>query len=102
MISFKKKYFLIIETIKDLNLSNIKKHGKFEIIYRTLNKSDKINELLRFRKTCKLKKINFFVANDIKLAIKLNSDGVYIFASNRSLNYLNLKKNNKSYRFSSQ
>ena len=94
MISFKKKYFLIIETIKDLNLSNIKKHGKFEIIYRTLNKSDKINELLRFRKTCKLKKINFFVANNIKLAIKLNSDGVYISASNRSLNYLNLKKNN--------
>ena len=34
MFAFKKKYFLIIESIKDLNLRNIKKYNKFLIIYR--------------------------------------------------------------------
>ena len=29
-----KKYFLIIESIKDINLENIKKRNKFIIIYR--------------------------------------------------------------------
>ena len=38
MFAFKKKYFLIIESIKDLKLKNIKKNNKFIIIYRRNNK----------------------------------------------------------------
>ena len=40
MFILKKKYFLIIESIKDLDLKNIKKHNKFNIIYR--NKKNKL------------------------------------------------------------
>ena len=36
MFILKKKYFLIIESIKDINLKNIKKRNKFIIIYRNL------------------------------------------------------------------
>ena len=32
MFAFKKKYFLIIESIKDINLRNIKKHNKLSTI----------------------------------------------------------------------
>ena len=36
MFAFKKKYYLIIESIKDIDLRKIKKRGKFVIIYRYL------------------------------------------------------------------
>ena len=40
MFTLKKKYFCIIESIKDLNLENIKKRNKFTIIYRIKKKSE--------------------------------------------------------------
>ena len=73
MFAFKKKYFLIIESIKDLNLRNIKKYNKFLIIYRNTKTKENFNDLLKFRKQCKLKFADFYVANDRKLAVALNN-----------------------------
>ena len=94
MFILKKKYFLIIESIKDLDLKNIKKHNKFNIIYRNKKKNENIADLLIFRKSCKLKSIKFFVANDVKLSVLLNSDGIYLSAFNKSLKTLSLRKSN--------
>ena len=94
MFILKKKYFLIIENIKDFNLENIKIRNKFLIIYRNNKKIDKLDELLRFRQKCKLKAIKFFIANNIKLAIILKSDGIYISSFNKDLKFLNYKKTN--------
>ena len=46
---------------------------------------------------CKKKNINFFLSNNVKLAIKLDLDGAYIPAFNKSFshNSYNLKKNFK-------
>ena len=94
MFVLKKKYYLIIESIKNINLKNIKKRNKFIIIYRGKNNSEKKKDLFEFRKFCKLKSIDFFVANDKKLAVLLNSDGVYLSSYNKSFKALNLKKIN--------
>ncbi len=94
MFIHKNKYFLIIESIKDIDLENIKKRDKFSIIYRNKNNLEKISDLLNFRRFCKVKSIKFYVANDTKLAVLLNSDGLYISAFNRSLRSLSLKKSN--------
>ena len=94
MFILKKKYFLIIESIKDLDLKNIKKHNKFNIIYRNKKKGENIADLIIFRKSCKLKSIKFFVANDAKLSVLLNSDGIYLSAFNKSLKTLSLRKSN--------
>ena len=91
MFAFKKKYFLIIESIKDINLRNIKKYNKFIIIYRNQHKHENITDLKKFRKECKLKFIDFFVANDLKLSILLNSDGIYLSAYNKSFKALAFK-----------
>ena len=91
----KKKYFLIIQNIKDINLNNIKKNNKFIIILRNTKPNDSIDSLIKFRKKCKLKGIEFFVANNVKLAITLKSDGIYISAFNKGFNQLILKKLNK-------
>ena len=48
MFSFKNKYFLIIESIKDLNLRNIKLINKYIIIYRNKGKIENIEELIKF------------------------------------------------------
>ena len=96
MFAFKKKYFLIIESIKDLNLRNIKKHNKFNIIYRNFKKSENIDDIKKFRKQCKLKQINFFIANNSRLAIAIKADGLYVSAFNKDLKTLHYKKRNFS------
>ena len=88
----KNKYYLIIESIKDINLNNIKKRNKFAIIYRNKKKLDKKEELKRFRKKCKLRSIDFFIANNLNLAVCLNSDGIYLSSYNKSLKALSQKK----------
>ncbi len=95
MFAFKKKYFFIIESIKDINLSNLKNLDKFNIIYRYTNKHENLRDLILFRTYCKSKRINFYISNNIKLAIKLKSDGVYISAHNKSLHFKMLHKKYK-------
>ena len=94
MFAFKNKYFLIIESIKDIELRNINKYNKFIIIYRNKVTVDNINDLLKFRKTCKIKFIEFYVANDFKLSILLNSDGIYLSSYNKTFRSLNFKNSN--------
>ncbi len=94
MFILRKKYFLIIENIKDIDLRNIKKRNKFIIIYRNIKKADRKVDLIRFRNSCKSKHIRFYVANDLRLAVSLRSDGIYISANNKNLKVLNLKKIN--------
>ncbi len=95
MFIFKKKYFLIIQNIKDINLNNIKKNKKFIIVLRSNKIENNLDGLMRFRRQCKIKRITFFVANDIKLCIRLNSDGIYLSSYNKSFKPLHLKKLNK-------
>ena len=52
MFILKKKYYFIIESIKDIQLSNIKKTDKINIIYRNKSTEDDILELFNFRKIC--------------------------------------------------
>ncbi len=94
MFAFKKKYFLIIESIKDINIRNIKYSNKFLIIYRNRNYKEKIADLVQFRKQCRLKKVQFFVANDLRLSIFLKADGVYLSSYNKSYKPLFLKSLN--------
>tara|TARA_B100001564_G_C20619379_1_gene661550 strand:- start:473 stop:1045 length:573 start_codon:yes stop_codon:yes gene_type:complete len=94
MFTKKNKYFLLIENIKDIDLKNIKIRNKFSIIYRNVKKSDNFNDLLKFRRNCKLKAIKFYIANNYNLAVSLNSDGIYLSSYNKSLNSLIYRKAN--------
>ena len=64
------------------------------IIYR--NYSKKVNKLqiLKLKKFCQKKNKRFFLSNNIKLAIKLGLDGVYLPSFNKSFNHMSytLKK----------
>ena len=94
MFVFKKKYFLIIENINDINLSDIKRYNKSSNLNQRNNKNIiNFEDLLNFRKKCRLKLIKFFVANDLTLAVKLNADGIYLSSKNNDFKPLNIKKN---------
>ena len=83
--SLKKYYF-----IKSLDTKNIKKQDKETIIiYRnyTSSKND-INKILKLKKFFKKKGNKFFIANNIKLALKLRLDGAYIPSFNKKLSHL--------------
>ena len=67
MFAYKKKYFLIVENTKDIDLCNIKISEKFVIVYRNNHKKHNIPSLLIFRQLCKTKRIDFYVANDVNL-----------------------------------
>ena len=64
------------------------------LIYRDYQNPTNINELINLKKMCHKKNKFFFLSNNVKLAIKLDLDGAYISAFNKSFshNSYNLKK----------
>ena len=62
------------------------------IIYRNYNKKFDINKILSVKKFCKSNRRKFIIANNIKLAIKLDLDGVYLPSFNKSLKVNNYQK----------
>ena len=66
-----------------MELNNLEKN--INIIYRNYEKKVKIDELLKIKKFCRLTKRKFFLANNLKLALKLSLDGVYIPSFNNMM-----------------
>ena len=92
MAMIKRYYF-----INKFDTNNIDKQDKqTTIIYRNYS-SKKVDQILilKIKKYCKKKSIDFYLSNNVKLAIKLGLDGVYIPAFNNSLKHLaySYKKN---------
>ena len=88
-----RKYYFI----NKFDTNNIDKQDKqTTIIYRNYS-SKPIDQtlILRIKRYCKKKSIKFYLSNNIKLAIKLDLDGAYIPAFNKSLKHLaySYKKN---------
>ncbi len=90
-----RKYYFISK----FDTNNINKQDKLtNIIYRNYStKTLDENLILKLKRYCKKKSIKFYLSNDIKLAIKLNLDGVYIPSFNKSFKHLSYsyKKNFK-------
>ena len=90
-----KKYYFIDK----FDTNNINKQDKqTAIIFRNYS-SNLPNEqlIIKIRNYCRKKSLKIYLSNNIKLAIKLNLDGVYIPAFNKSFKHLtySLKKNFK-------
>ena len=64
------------------------------IVYRNYNNPNRETELTKIAKACKKKRYQLFVSNDIKLALKVRADGIYIPAFNKTKKFLNLANKN--------
>jgi thiamine-phosphate pyrophosphorylase len=92
-INMMRKYYFI----NKFDTNNIDKQDKqTTIIYRNYS-SKPVDQMLilKIKRYCKKKSIKFYLSNNIKLAIKLDLDGAYIPAFNKSLKHLaySYKKN---------
>jgi len=69
---------------------HIKKLNKnISIIYRNYNSTLNVNLLIKIRDFCKKNSRKIFLANNIKLALRLDLDGAYLPSFNKDLNHLN-------------
>ena len=86
------KYYCFIEKYQSELIDILPKNST--IIYRNYQNPSDLSTIIKLKKICKKKKLNFILSNNIKLAIKLNLDGAYIpsFNKNLSHNCFQLKK----------
>ena len=81
------KYYFI----NSFDTNNINKQDKHTIIiYRNyLSKKNNLDIIQKIKNYCKKKNLKFYLSNNVKLAIKLDLDGVYIPSFNSSFKHLN-------------
>ncbi len=80
--------YYFIDKLDFKELSEINK--KINIIFRDYNRQIDKNEILTIKQICKKKGFGLYLANNLKLAIKLNLNGVYLPAFNKNLNFKNI------------
>ena len=86
------KFFIFLDKYNNEILNN--NNTNVGIIYRNYNDKNRINELSKIAKWCKKNRKQLFVSNNIKLAIKVKANGVYIPSFNKKKRYLNLENKN--------
>ena len=87
-----KKYYFI-NKFDNTHLINLNKNISF--IWRNKDKETHLKTLTKLRDFCKENHRKFYISNDIKLAIKVKADGVYIPSTNKNLNFQLFKQKKK-------
>jgi thiamine-phosphate pyrophosphorylase len=64
------------------------------IIYRNYNTKKREKELVKIAKACRKSKNQLFVSNDIRLAMKVKAEGIYVPSFNKTKGFANLEKKN--------
>ena len=86
-------FFLFIDTYDEQYIRNLDK--KIAIIFRNYTIKPQRKLILKIKETCKKDKRKLFLSNNLKLALNLSLDGVYLPAFNKNLNTNNISKKNK-------
>ena len=84
------KFYIFLDQYKDEIFEN--NNTNMGVIYRNYNASKRETELIKIAKACKEKRYQLFVSNDIKLALKVRADGIYIPSFNKTKKFFNLEK----------
>jgi len=84
------RIYHFIEEFKENELINL--DSKISIIYRNYKKKLDISLIKKIKFFCRNSKRKFYLANEFKLALHLNLDGVYIPSFNKSFYSNNFSK----------
>ncbi|MBD1164283.1 thiamine phosphate synthase [Pelagibacterales bacterium SAG-MED13] len=87
-----KKYYFI-NKLEVSHLFNLDRDISF--IWRNKDKQTNLKTLIELRNFCKVNNRKFYISNDIKLAIKIKANGVYIPSTNRDLGIKSFKFDKK-------
>jgi thiamine-phosphate pyrophosphorylase len=84
-VNLPSKYYFI----NKLDTNNIDKLDKNTgIIFRNYTAKINLKSIISLKKFCKKKGYKFFLSNNVKLALNLNLDGVYIPSFNKNTDHL--------------
>ncbi|WP_075522210.1 thiamine phosphate synthase [Candidatus Pelagibacter communis] len=84
--------YSFIDSFDKKRINNLSKN--YGIIYRNYQKKINLKLLLEIKKFCRQNNKKLIIANDIRLAIRANIDGVYIPSFNKK-HYSHILKNKK-------
>jgi thiamine-phosphate pyrophosphorylase len=84
-INYSNKLFFFTKTLNDIIKKKFNKFRNLNIIYKPdINKLN-ISEFLKIKDFCKRKKIRIYYPDDLKIAIKLGVDGLFISSLNNKM-----------------
>jgi len=89
------RFFFFTDSLNETIINNIYKFKNIAIIYKS-NNPDTINnqKIINIKKFCIKNKILFFISDNIKLATKHNTNGLFISSSNKKIYNFNSQKKN--------
>ena len=74
--------------VNEFNLSELSKLSKnISIIYRNYNNDNHLDNIIKLKQFSKKSGNDIYISNNIKLAVKLGLNGVYIPSFNKKINY---------------
>lgn len=77
--------FFFASSLNYIIKENLRKFKNISIIYNADKNSLNINEFLKIKQFCKKEKIKIYFPDNIKLAIKLGADGLFISSKNNKI-----------------
>src|SRR6056300_741854 len=83
-------FFLFINNYNLNELSTLK--NNINLIYRNYEEKIDINSIKKIQAFCKKTNRKLFIANDFKVAFKLDLDGVYLPSFNQHLNIIGKRR----------
>jgi len=89
------KFYFFTDNLNEIITKNIKNFESLCIIYKQQNNIIDETKLTVLRNYCKINKIQFFVSDNYKLAIKYNCNGIFLSNKNKKILKLATKKNFK-------
>ena len=70
------------------------KNPNIGVIYRNYNDHNRLAELKKIAQACKKNRYQLFVSNDIKLALRVRANGIYIPSFNKTYKHINKENKN--------
>ena len=84
--------YYFIDNINSKTKLLIKKFKKISFIYLNSKTNNKIENLYKIKEFSKKNKIDLYIGNDFRLAIKIRAKGLYLTENNKTMNHCTNQK----------
>lgn len=84
-LNYTDKFFFFTNTLNDIIKTNFFKFQNLSIVYKIDNNNLNIDEFIKIKFFCKKKGIKIYFPDNLKMAIKLGANGLFISSSNNKI-----------------
>ena len=84
-LNYTDRFFFFTDKLNLIDEKQISKFKNLSIVYKVEKNNININEFLKIKYFCKKRKIKIYFPDNIKMAIKLGADGLFISSTNNKI-----------------